>query len=254
MAHNAILKQYRTRVFRCLTLSSELPDKSISPSEAEGVIRKAIDARLYTAPLHLLNTNTGLLCDREAQISAFKITTEYKQLLLSIMKHANFPMERIADAVATYFRYVMLSHRWGENEPLLHDIQDKIVYKLNAAGLTKLQSFCRVARQAGIHWALQHTVAMDEASKFYEQLTNVNYPRFSNCRLRLPCIIFPVIEVRRRPGAAHETLFTYGAKADGLYDLVITTEQTLGSILTGKAHSTHIPSCPSLGPSSSRAS
>ncbi|KAG1758674.1 heterokaryon incompatibility protein-domain-containing protein [Suillus occidentalis] len=423
----------------------KLRDKFISPSEAEAIIRKSIDIQLYAAPLRLLNTNTGILCDREAQISAFKMTTEYKQLLLSIMKHAGLPTERIADAVVPYFRYVMLSHRWGENEPLLHDIQDKIVYKLNAASLTKLQSFCEVARQAGFHWAwvdtccidqnnhvelqkslnstfawyhhsaltvvylsdvspssksgalaksawntrgwtvpeflaskvirfyqqdwtlylndvspnhkesvkimhesedvtgidahalvafqpgmrdareklqwvstrvttvpediayslfgifgiqlpilygenaqnalgrllqeivarsgditaldwigqpsefnsclpaditsyaappcalpylsedeiqtavssLRHTVAMDDASKFYDQLANMSYPRFSNCRLRLPCIIFPVTEVRRRPGAAQETLFTYGVRADGLCDLLITTEQTL---------------------------
>jgi hypothetical protein len=438
-------KFYVTRVFKCSIISSELRDKFISPSEAEGIIRKSIDIQLYAAPLRLLNTNTGFLCDREAQISTFKMTTEYKRLLLSIMKHAGLPTGRIADAVAAYFRYVMLSHRWGENEPLLHDIQDKIVYKLNAASLTKLQSFCEVARQAGFHWAwvdtccidqnnhvelqkslnstfawyhhsaltvvylfdvspssksgalaksawntrgwtvpeflaskvirfyqqdwtlylndvspnhkesveimheledvtgigahalvafqpgmrdareklqwvstrvttvpediayslfgifgiqlpilygenaqnalgrllqeivarsgditaldwigqpsefnsclpaditsyaappcalpylsedeiqiavssLRHTVAMDDASKFYDQLANMSYPRFSNCRLRLPCIVFPVTEVRRRPGAAQETLFTYGVRADGLCDLLITTEQTL---------------------------
>ncbi|KAG1818213.1 heterokaryon incompatibility protein-domain-containing protein [Suillus subaureus] len=423
----------------------KLRDKSVSPSEAEGVIRKVINVQLDSAPLRLLNTNTGLLCDREAQISTFKTTTEYKQLLLSIMKHADLPMERIADLVAMYFRYVMLSHRWGENEPLLHDIQDKIVYKLNAAGVMKLQSFCKVARQAGFHWAwvdtccidqnnhvelqkslnsafawyhrsaltvvylsdvpsasksgalaksewntrgwtvpeflasktirfyqqdwtlyldnhslnhkesmeimheledatgidaralvafqpgmrdareklqwassrvttvpediayslfgifgiqlpilygenaqnalgrllqeivarsgditaldwvgqpsefnsclpaditsyaappcappylsedgiqtavssLQHTVAMDQASKFYDQLANLSYPRFTNCRLRLPCIIFPVTEVRRRAGTTQETLFTYGVKADGLDDLLITTDEKL---------------------------
>ncbi|KIK34684.1 hypothetical protein CY34DRAFT_97499, partial [Suillus luteus UH-Slu-Lm8-n1] len=155
-------KFYVTRVFKCSIISSELRDKFISPSEAEGIIRKSIDIQLYAAPLRLFNTNTGLLCDREAQISAFKMTTEYKQLLLSIMKHADLSMERIADAVATYFRYVMLSHRWGENEPLLHDIQDKIVYKLNAASITKLQSFCEVARQAGFHWAWVDTCCIDQ--------------------------------------------------------------------------------------------
>ncbi|KAG0705594.1 heterokaryon incompatibility protein-domain-containing protein [Suillus ampliporus] len=53
-----------------------------------------------------------------------------------------------------YFRYIMLSHRWEGNEPLLHDIQGKVVCKLKAAGgLVKLQSFCKVARDAGYHWA-----------------------------------------------------------------------------------------------------
>ncbi|KAG1818216.1 heterokaryon incompatibility protein-domain-containing protein [Suillus subaureus] len=424
----------------------KLREKYVGPSRAEGVIRKFIDIQLYTAPLRLLNTSSGLLCDREAQISVFKTTAEYKQLLLSIMNHADLSMERIADVVATYFRYVMLSHRWGENEPLLHDIQDKVVYKLKAAGsLVKLQSFCKSARHAGYHWAwvdtccidqnnnvelqksfnsmfvwyhhsalttvylsdvppsaksgalaksawntrgwtvpeflasrvilfyqqdwmlylddrspnhkesveimheledatgidarvlvafqpgmrdarqklqwvstrvttvpediayslfgifgvalpilygenaqnalgrllqeivarsgditaldwvgqpsefnsclpahissyaappcslpylsedeiqtavssLRHTAAVDQASKFYDRLDNMSAPRFASCRLRLPCIVFPVTEVRRRSGPAQEALFTYGVRADGLDDLSITTEENL---------------------------
>ncbi|KAG2136886.1 hypothetical protein BD769DRAFT_1664433 [Suillus cothurnatus] len=420
--------------------------KYTSPSRAEDVIRNSIDVQLYTTPLRLLNTYTGLLCGREAQISAFKATAEYKQLLLSIMKHTDLPMERIADAVATYFRYVMLSHRWGKNEPLLHDIQGSVVYKLKAAGgLVKLQSFCKLARHAGYHWAwvdtccidqnnhvelqksltstfawyhhsaltvvylsdvppsaksgalaksewntrgwtvpeflapkavlfyqqdwtlylddhspnhkesvkimdeledatgidahalvafqpgmkdarqklqwvstrvttvpediayslfgifgihlpilygenaqnalrrllqeivarsgditpldwvgqpsefnsclpahissyaappralpylsedqiqtavssLRHTAAVDQASKLYDRFDNMSAPRFANCRLHLPCIVFPVTEVRRRSGPGQEALSAYTVKADGLDDLSITTEENL---------------------------
>ncbi|KAG1738282.1 hypothetical protein EDB19DRAFT_910376 [Suillus lakei] len=43
----------------------------------------------------------------------------------------------------------------------------------------------------------------------------------------LPCIAFLVTEVRRRPGSAEDTLFTYGVKADGVEDLLITTEEKL---------------------------
>ncbi|KAG1723392.1 heterokaryon incompatibility protein-domain-containing protein [Suillus lakei] len=424
----------------------KLREKHVSPSKAEGVIQKSIDVQLYTAPLRLLNTTTGRLCDRGAQISAFKTSTEYHELLLSIMTHPDLPNERIAEAVATYFRYVTLSHRWGENEPLLHDIQNKIVYKLKAAGgLVKLQSFCKLARHSGFHWAwvdtccidqnnsvelqkslnstftwyrhsaltvvylsdvppssksgalaksawntrgwtvpeflapkvirfyqqdwtpylddhspnhkesveimdeledatgidaralvgfqpgmrdareklqwastrvttvpediayslfgifgiqqpilygensqnalgrlleeivarsgditaldwvgqpsefnsclpanifsyaappcalpylsedqiqtavssLRYTVAVDQASQLYDRLDNMSAPRFANCRLRLPCIVFPVTEVRWRPGPAQETSFTYGVKADGLDDLLVITEEKL---------------------------
>lgn len=46
--------------------------------------------------LHIvLNTSTGHLCDRQAQINAFKMTVEYKELLSSTIKHADFRMERI---------------------------------------------------------------------------------------------------------------------------------------------------------------
>jgi hypothetical protein len=98
-------------VSRCSTLFSELRDKYVSPFRAEGIIQKFINVQLQSVPLRLLNTNTGLLCDREAQISAFKTTAEYEQLLLSMMKHADLLMERIADTVSKYFHYVMLSHR-----------------------------------------------------------------------------------------------------------------------------------------------
>jgi hypothetical protein len=430
-------------VSRCSIYCSELREKYISPSKAEGVIQKSIDTQLYTAPLRLLNTTTGRLCDRGAQISAFKTSTEYNELLSSTMTHPDLP--RIADTMATYFRYVMLSHRWEENEPLLHDIHDKIVYNLDTAGFMKLQSFCKIARQAGYHWAwvdsccidqsndgelqksinsmfawyhhsaltvvylsdvspsskfgalaksawnsrgwtvpeflaskvirfyqqdwapylndvspnhkesveimheledatgidarvivsfqpgmrdtreklqwasmrvttapedtayslfgifgiqlpilygenaqnalgrllqeivarsgditaldwigqpsefnsclpaditsyaappctlptlsedeiqtavssLRHTVTVGQASKLFDQLEQLSAPRFANCRLHLPCIVFPVTEVRRRSGAAQETSFTYGVKADGLGDLLITTEERL---------------------------
>ncbi|KAG1726890.1 uncharacterized protein EDB91DRAFT_1339583, partial [Suillus paluster] len=420
----------------------------VSPSEGEGVIRKVIDIQLGTAPLRLLNTATGLLCDREAQISAFKKSTEYNELLLSIMKRADLRAERIEEAVATYFSCVMLSHRWEGKEPLLHDVKDKDIYELQAAGgLVKLKSFCDIVRsktnyqwawvdsccidqtnnvelqtsldsmfawyhdsaltivylsdvppssQPGalansawntrgwtvpeflapqtilfyqqdwtlylndeslnhkksseimnelqdatgiaaraladfkpetigdarekLQWAskrvttrpediayslfgifgvrlpihygenkqnalgrllqeivarsgditaldwvgqpstfnsclpadissytappfnqpslsddeiqaavssLRNTVAMELASNFYDQLDNMSAPRFANCRLHLPCIAFRLTEVRRRYGPAHETHFTYGVKADGLRDLLITTEETL---------------------------
>ncbi|KAG2355210.1 hypothetical protein BDR07DRAFT_1381661 [Suillus spraguei] len=141
----------------------KLHDKYISPSKAEGDIQKFIDAQLYAAPLRLLNTTTGRLCDRGSQISAFKKSTEYNEILSSIIMHPDIAAGRIADTVATYFRYVMLSHRWGENEPLLHDIQDKVVYKLKeAGGLMKLQSFCKVARDAGYHWAWVDTCCIDQ--------------------------------------------------------------------------------------------
>jgi hypothetical protein len=96
-------------------------------------------------------------------MSAFKTTTEYKQLLLSVMKHADLPREIIADVVAKYFSCVMLSHRWEGKEPLLYDIKDKAVYKLEAAGgLKKLQLFRKKAHQAGFHWAWVDSCCIDQ--------------------------------------------------------------------------------------------
>jgi hypothetical protein len=75
--------------------------------------------------------------------------------------------------------------------------------------------------------SLRKTVAAGFASNLYTLLRNVSAPRFAAQRLHLPCIAFNVREVRRVRGPAPETLFTYGVKADGLCDLLITTEETL---------------------------
>ncbi|KAG1788345.1 uncharacterized protein HD556DRAFT_1538722 [Suillus plorans] len=141
----------------------KLREQYVSPSKADSMIQKVINDQLDTAPLRLLDTTTGLLCDRETQISAFKTTTEYKQLFLSIMKHADLSREIIADVVAKYFGCVMLSHRWEGKEPLLQDIKDKVVYQLEATGgLRKLQLFCKKAREAGFHWAWVDSCCIDQ--------------------------------------------------------------------------------------------
>ncbi|KIK44830.1 hypothetical protein CY34DRAFT_79081, partial [Suillus luteus UH-Slu-Lm8-n1] len=57
----------------------------------------------------------------------------------------------------------MLSHRWGDKEPLLHDIQDKVVYELDPVdSITKLQSFCEITRDAGFLWAWIDTCCIDQ--------------------------------------------------------------------------------------------
>jgi len=59
-------------------------------------------------------------------------------------------MQRIQDLVVTFFSCAMLSHTWEGKEPLLHEIQDQDIYKLSPVdGIVKLQSFCKIARDAG---------------------------------------------------------------------------------------------------------
>ncbi|KAG0709869.1 WD40-repeat-containing domain protein [Suillus ampliporus] len=148
-----------------VTDTRKLRQQYVTRPEAASVIRKVVDVQLDTAPLRLFNTTTGLLCDREAQISTFKTSAEYKKLLLSTIKHPGLQMEHITEAVATYFHCVMLSHRWEGTELLLHDIQGKVVYKLKVAGgrgVVKLQSFCKIARDDGYHWAWVDTCCIDQ--------------------------------------------------------------------------------------------
>ncbi|KAG1878612.1 hypothetical protein C8R48DRAFT_768170 [Suillus tomentosus] len=57
----------------------------------------------------------------------------------------------------------MLSHRWEGKEPLLQDIQDKVIYKLDpVGGIKKLQSFCETARDLGYRWAWSDTCCIDK--------------------------------------------------------------------------------------------
>jgi hypothetical protein len=67
-------------------------------------------------------------------------------------------------------------------------------------------------------------MAADLALKLYARLDNLNAPRFGNCRLHLPCIAFRVTAVKRSRARDQEI---YEVKADGLHDLLITTEDKL---------------------------
>ncbi|KAG1814090.1 hypothetical protein EV424DRAFT_42587 [Suillus variegatus] len=141
----------------------QLRQQYVSPSEVKDAIRRVIRAQLENAPLRLINTSTGRLCNRDAQINAFTESTEYKELLYSLMMHAPLQTELIKEAVIKYFSWVMLSHRWETKEPGLHDIQDKVIYDLDPVGtVVKLQKFSQVARDAGHRWAWSDTCCIDQ--------------------------------------------------------------------------------------------
>ncbi|KAJ8591875.1 hypothetical protein M405DRAFT_87797, partial [Rhizopogon salebrosus TDB-379] len=148
-----------------MTLSIELRQQYLSLSDAEVAIRKVVDAQMENAPLRLLDTTTGLLHDRDAQMKAFKKIPQYKELLSLTMKDADRRLERIKEVVSMFFSYAMLSHRWEGEEPLLHDIRHKVVYELEpVGGVPKLQSFCKVARDAGYRWAWSDTCCIDKSN------------------------------------------------------------------------------------------
>ncbi|KAG2147810.1 uncharacterized protein EDB93DRAFT_1250323 [Suillus bovinus] len=141
----------------------DLRQQYVSPSEVEDAIQNAVSIELSNAPLRLLNTYTGLLCDRTTQINSFKTSPEYKELLSFTTKHSDLQMERIEEVVMMYFRCVLLSHRWDETEALLENIQDKDVRELEGfGGIAKLQSFCKVARNARYRWAWMDTCCIDK--------------------------------------------------------------------------------------------
>ncbi|KAG2128626.1 uncharacterized protein EDB93DRAFT_168427 [Suillus bovinus] len=147
--------------------TQKLCQQYLKPSEVEGVIQRVIDAQFNNAPLRVLDTTTGLLCDRETQISAFKTSTEYKEIVSSTITHGDLHMKHIEEVVKRYFQYAMLSHRWEGKEPLLQDIQGKGAYDSeldHIGGMTKLRSFCKTARDAGYKWAWSDTCCIDKSN------------------------------------------------------------------------------------------
>jgi hypothetical protein len=75
--------------------------------------------------------------------------------------------------------------------------------------------------------SLRHAVDAELASKLYKTLCSLGAPQFTARRLRLPCIVFAVTEVRRRRSEDSQPGSTFGVKADGLHDLFVTTDDNL---------------------------
>ncbi|KAG1770184.1 hypothetical protein EDD22DRAFT_948496 [Suillus occidentalis] len=128
----------------------------VGPSEVNNTTRQVIQTLLENAPLRLLDTFTGHLCSRERQINTFMKSTEYKEILSSSMTRAHLQTEPIEEAVARYFRWVMLSHRWENKETLLHDIQDKAIYDLDPGSSLGMER--HVLHRPEYHVELQRSV------------------------------------------------------------------------------------------------
>ncbi|KAH7887351.1 heterokaryon incompatibility protein-domain-containing protein, partial [Phlebopus sp. FC_14] len=74
--------------------------------------------------------------------------------------------ERARIVAQTYFAYAMLSHVWGEDEPLYHDVHGRNPFELPSdfPGIAKLQGFCRIAQQSGFLWCWSDTCCIDKSS------------------------------------------------------------------------------------------
>ena len=76
--------------------------------------------------------------------------------------------------------------------------------------------------------SLRDAGAGDTAVRLYTTLERLSIPRFAHRRLHLPCVAFIVTEVARKSTSEEQgSCFFYAVKANGLDDLVITTEDKL---------------------------
>ncbi|KAI6043413.1 hypothetical protein EDC04DRAFT_2562865, partial [Pisolithus marmoratus] len=81
-------------------------------------------------------------------------------------------MEHIRTVVPRYFQFVTFSHRWGEREPTLHDIEGHSIYSMSTiGGLGKLQAFCAVTSERDYLWAWSDTCCIDKHSSAEMQET-----------------------------------------------------------------------------------
>ncbi|KAF8546059.1 WD40 repeat-like protein, partial [Imleria badia] len=92
----------------------QLCDRYISPSSTRATIRKIVHRTIRHSPRVLINTTAGRLHDRAEQASAFETSSIFNKLVSSMTTRIDYV--RIKREVRQYFRYVMLSHRWEENE------------------------------------------------------------------------------------------------------------------------------------------
>ncbi|KIK17619.1 hypothetical protein PISMIDRAFT_110999, partial [Pisolithus microcarpus 441] len=136
---------------------------AVSHFDVKQVIRNVASEILKTLPTRLLHTHTGMLCNQDAQLSHFMGSQQCDQLFSSCATCDPAQRMRLIHAeVSRYFRFVMLSHRWGEGEPSLRDIEGHSIYVMPTNGGTrKLQSFCAVSCERDYLWAWSDTCCID---------------------------------------------------------------------------------------------
>ena len=116
----------------------------------------------------LINTTTGRLQNKAQQAATFMSMPIVNELVSSMTTYND--RGRIKREVRQFFRYVMLSHRWEDNEPLFQQVIHIAVYDLDLSPThEKLQMFCRIVRDAGFHWAWSDTCCINKKDHFVLQ-------------------------------------------------------------------------------------
>ena len=128
----------------------------------------AVQNAIRDSPHVLIHTTTGRLLDKLKQASLFESLPVFKELISStttLIDHAHIQRE-----VAKYYRYATFSHKWEEEEPLFDKVINIVVYDLEESPThDKLQMFCKIAREAGFHWAWSDTCCINKSDHFVLQ-------------------------------------------------------------------------------------
>ncbi|KAG9314864.1 hypothetical protein JVU11DRAFT_3961 [Chiua virens] len=117
------------------------------------VIRKTIQDAIRDLPRVLIDTASGRLCTRPEQASAFEVSPTCMELVSSMTTNIDYR-----------------PYQSRNYEPLYEKVIRVPVYDLEVFPThEKLQKFCKVARDAGFHWAWSDTCCIDKADHFVLQ-------------------------------------------------------------------------------------
>ena len=131
-------------------------------------IRRAVQDAIRESPRVLINTISGRLLDKSEQAASFKSLPVFNKLISSMTRHIDHA--RIEHDVTQYYCYAMFSHKWEDNESLFEKVMRTVVYDLEES-LThdKLQMFCKIVRDAGLHWGWSDTCCINKGDHFVLQ-------------------------------------------------------------------------------------
>ena len=114
-------------------------------------------------PRVLIDTATGRLYDKTQQVAAFKRLPIHNELVSSMTTELDHA--RIWREVKKFYQYVMFSHRWECDEPLLQKVENISIYELKSSPANiKLQMFCSLVHSLGFRWAWSDTCCVDKVN------------------------------------------------------------------------------------------
>jgi hypothetical protein len=137
----------------------------VGEEEVKQVIRAIAGSRLRDIPLRLLNTQDGKMYTGVALRKKFEDSDKFHALLtLTTTRSILNQKQYIVEVVQTFFAYVMLSHRWEDDELAFKDVEEDGIYNLSASRFDKVRSFCIKAREHGFGWAWIDTCCIDRTN------------------------------------------------------------------------------------------
>ncbi|KAI9571644.1 hypothetical protein HD554DRAFT_1800783 [Boletus coccyginus] len=142
-------------------VTRELYKNYVNPSQTKAAIYGAIKRTQRGAPLVLIDTETGRLCDERQRTEEFEADPKFMELVASMTTRLD--KTRIRQVVQEYFRYATFSHTWEGAEPLFHDVLHGSVHRLAPSStVLKLVMFCATVREAGLQWAWCDTCCINK--------------------------------------------------------------------------------------------